>query len=307
MPRLLKILFFGGVLIVSFIIFLYWMLPLDPLKQRILSEVERKLGPEYQVKIGDIGTHWILGVRLEDISLSKSIDGKEAVLVKIDSFKARVGLFSLLFGSPNYRLEVQSEGTRISTRFKKWGEGWEMNGFFKEIDLGNIPFFRRKTGLKLGSSISGDFNLRLNPNQLLQTEGEIRVDVNRLNFAKGDVSLGEAGYLSFPDILFASSGSGIKATVGERKINLETLRLKGKGFLLDLTGVVWLAQDPSQYRMNLKGSFQLPEDVWGLLDKLFSLENLKKQKRDDGTYPLSVTGNISSPQVSSEGFKIYPP
>lgn len=70
-----------------------------------------------------------------------------------------------------------------------------------------------------------------------------------------------------------------------------------------------MASEAARYRINLQGNFQFSDKLWQVFDPLlpeaFAAE-LKKQAGQAGSYPISVSGQLSSPQVYSGAVRIYP-
>lgn len=308
-PRILRILFFAGLFLVTFLFFLYWMFPMHAVKNRIVHTVEGALGGAYQLKVEEVDTYWITGVELEEVVLSQVVEGKEEVVLRLDRVHGKVGLLSYLFGSPKVRFEARKGDSRFRGTLKKMEEGWEVRVDFKRIDLSQFPFLQRQSGLNLSSSIDGEIQVTVNPTQPLRTEGEISLEFDKLVLKKGEISLGEMGTLPLPTLPLATSNSTLSAKIAQGSIQVNTLRLQGKDSLFDLKGRIFLAREVSKYRMNLKGKVKFPPMLWSLLEKNAPdkfLNNLKKQQEEDESYPLSVAGQLSFPQIYSGSLKIYP-
>ena len=309
MPKLIKYLLYAGAFVGSFVLFVYWMLPMEAVKTRVIQSIETALGSNYSVKIKEVDTHWITGVNLEDVSILQVNQCKEETVLKAERIKARAGLFSLLFGGPKIKFDATVGKADIKGVLHASDQGWSLDCSLEDVDFEKTPLIKKTTGLNLNSSIEGEIQVNYDARQPLRTVGNVELNFAKLFLKAGDVPLGEMGTFPLPDLSMATKGSLIKATIDKGAINVESLKLKGDDFNLELSGKVFLAPDVSRYRMNLQGKFQFSQKLWGVLDPILPatwLDELKKQKSADDNFPISVAGQFASPQIYSGTVAIYP-
>lgn len=309
MPRALKILLYAGVFLFSFVLFVYWMFPMDTLKNRLILAMEKGLGPDFQVTIEEMKTYRITGAALKEVTIQKSVEGKTQPWLKVEKARARVGLFSLIFGNPKVRVGLWLAGGRLQVSAQKSEDLYRLEGTFDSLDVGKMPYFQKVLGLKAVSDIDGEFKLRLNPQQPLRTEGELKMAVNKVSLQKSTVPLGEMGTFPLPDLILAKSPSRIAAEIAKGSIRVEGLALKGDDFQFDVQGRIFMASEAARYRINLQGQFQFSEKLWKVFDPLLPepfASELQKQKGPGGLFPISLSGQLASPQIYSGALRIYP-
>ncbi|MBI5298957.1 MAG: type II secretion system protein GspN [Deltaproteobacteria bacterium] len=309
MPRGLKYIFYVGLFIFSFIFLTYWMFPMDAVKGRIIGSIEKALGPGYVVQIEDIGTYWFSGARLKNLKISHLKQGKEDKVLEAERMTARAGLFSLLFGGPRISFDLRMGKMEVEGSLHNSDQGWELVCSLYNVDVSQIPLFQQKIGLQLSSSVDGDIRINYDAKQPLRTTGEIELTFDKLFLKGGDLPLGEMGTFPLPDLSLADKGSQIKGAIDRGAINLESLRFKGEDLNLDLSGKIFLSPTLDRYRMNLQGKIQFSPKVWKSVDPILPekwLVELRKQKTPDDTFPLSISGQFSAPQVYSGTMPVVP-
>lgn len=309
MKKGIKIIFYCGFFLATFLLFVYWMFPADALKGRVMAVLEEALGSEYQVEIGSFGLSRLTGAVMKEVSVSRIEEGKKMPVWKADKIRGRAGIFSLIFGSPKIRFDIQSEAGRFRGVAHQAEEGWFVEADLKGIDLSKFPLVRKTTGLQLNSQIEGALSFQYNPKQPLNTTGEFQLVIEKLILKKSELTLGEMGTFPLPDLSLASSESAIKAKLEKGSINFDQLELKGDDFLLELKGRIFLAAQMINYRMNLQGKFRFSPKIWQVLDPVLPekfVTELKKQKGAEETLPINFDGPFSSPQIYSGPVKIYP-
>lgn len=309
MPKALKIILYTGFFFFSFLLFVYWFFPVESLKSRITLAAERFLGPDYQVQIGEMDVYRLTGATLEGLTIKKLQEGKSAPVLQADRIRARVGLFSLLLGRPKFSLDVRLGKGRLAGYLKRQEGGWWAEGSFSALNLKQVPYFRTTSGLDVSSSIQGKLSLFYNQKQPLRTEGKIKIAMDQLALKESTIPLGEMGTFPLPALQLAKSASVIEAEISKGSIRMEKLILNGGDLQLDLKGRVFMAPSLSHYRVNLQGDFHFSPKLWGVLDPILPepfAKELQKQKGAGDRYPLSISGQLASPQIYSGALRLYP-
>lgn len=309
MPHWLKILAYVAVFLFSYLLFVYWMFPMEALKSRLILSVEKMLGPDYQVSIAEMDTYRLTGASLEEMTIDLLEGGKKKPVLKIEEVSARAGLVSLLFGNPKVRFVLDLPKGRFYGTVQKREEELRMEGTFAKVDVGKIQFVRHAAGLDLTSEIEGTIQLSYNPQQPLRTTGEVEIRIAKLFLKKSTVPLGEMGSFPLPDLSLAKGPSRVKAEIGRGSMRLEVFQFKGDDFQFDVQGRIFMASELSRYRVNLQGNFNFSDKLWQVFDPLLPepfASELKKQAGQGGLYPISISGQLASPQIYSGALRIYP-
>ena len=69
----------------------------------------------------------------------------------------------------------------------------------------------------------------------------------------------------------------------------------------ELKGKIFLSSRMANYRLNLRGQFSVSEKLNEAFPFLFIVDS---QKKEDGSYPLSITGRISRPSIKIGTFTV---
>lgn len=309
MPRALQFILYPLIFLVSFVFFVYWMFPMESVKNRVITAIEQALGSGYAVQVEEIDTYWITGVKLKNLSVLKQVGGKREDVLKADQVTARASVFSLIFGNPKIRFDLRAAKSRIGGTAQRSDQGISVDASFANLDVGRFPIVRQITGLNLFSQIEGDARINYDAKQPLRTAGNLRISFDKMGLKAGELSLGEMGTFPLPDLSLAAGNSMLKAAIDKGAVNVEALKLKGDDLNIDMAGKIFLAPTVSRFRINLQGKFRLSQKMWGIIDPVLPekwLEDLKKQKGADDSFPLSFSGQVASPQVYSGGMAIYP-
>ena len=300
MSKVIKFFSLIVLFVFSFLFFLYWMFPTEAVKERVIREVEKNLGPGFEIAIHSMDIGLITGAKLHQVQLSKQVDGEIRPLFKSDKVSLRVGLLSTLFGSYKFSFDILSGKGEISGSARQTQGAWDLSLDLDDVDLKDLAIVQETTGLNLQSHIDGTLKLNFNPKQPLRTTGDLVVQFNECSMEKSDLKLGSFGSVPLPALVLAKGGSKFEAKVDKGAITLDAFDLKGGDLTVDLQGKVYLANDLSRYRMNLQGNFSMSPALAESLSLITAL--IEKQKGEDGAYPLSLTGPFAKPNIKVGNF-----
>jgi type II secretion system protein N len=301
MSRLFKYISYLVLFAVLFVFFLYWVFPYDALKERILGDVERQLGGGLQVSAKSLEPHWFTGVEIENLEVEGPGERGMVKLVKFGRVRARAGLLSLIFGSPNIKFRLDIGKGEISGRAKMGQDTIALKVDVDDLNLADFAFIRARTGLNIVSRIDGKADLKINRQQAARSTGNIGVTFENLRLVGSQLNLGDLA-LEIPDLLIAKGkDSRIKMSLGKGTMTFENFDLKGGDLGLELKGKVFLSRRPANYRLNLRGQFSVSEKLNEAFPFLFIVDS---QKKPDGSYPLSITGRVSRPSIKIGTFTV---
>lgn len=299
--RWLGYLFLGCV---CFGFFLYWTFPYHLVKERLTSAIEQQLGNAVSVTIDQLGPSWVTGVKIHGLKMEARTGEGLVPLWQADRVKIRVGLFSLLFGTPRVGFSVKSRASAFSGSVRRMENGFQLELDVDPIDLGDVGFFKTKLGMQMGGTIEGACRLQMNTAQLAQSQGQLQLVFKDWKIKKGSkISMGAMGETELKEDLLLSKGNdfGLKVTVAKGAAEVGELKLAGGDLDVDLKGQAFLSPKFANIRMNIAGQFKTSPKVDQLLPFLFLLE---KQKQADGTYPVTISGNINKPQIKIGEFPL---
>lgn len=295
MNRFLKYIVCLVLFVVSFFIFLYWMFPYDMLKERLISGVERQLGGNIEVSAGELGPYWLTGVEVEKLEFNiRDEKGGVRTALTLDKLRMRAALFSLLIGNPRVSYLVRAGKGGIEGRARQTGDGIKLDAEFDDFDIASVGLLSSEYGLNISGKIDGYVEMEFDRKRPARSSGKLSIDLKDFKLAASEAKLGPME-MPFPAlVLTKSKGSSIKIDVSKGAMIVDTFVLKDGDLGINISGKVFLSNSLLNSRFNLSGAFTTSETLNQALPFLFVVE---KQKRPDGSYPLSVTGRISSPMI----------
>lgn len=329
-----KIGFYCVIFFFSFLLFLYFMLPTDILKQRVIAMAAPILGADTELEIAELDTYHLTGLTMEGVVLSKKIEGKKIPLVEIDALTVHAGFFSLLFGNPQVAFDVEAGDFEADGSVENREDRWLITLRFEELDLGIFPYLSKKTGVKLFSEIDGELQLDYNPKEPLNPQGELQLTFHQLGIKKGKSTLG-GEELELPNLFIASKNSMLKAILERGYLKIEALKLAGKDLSVEVEGLIFMARTLDKYRFKLEGGLEIPKETWKVIGEVAAAvgkggvmrqmgvdantasivvrdgvtlfkEKLDQEKRTGIPYPIKVAGFLLAPQVYSGETKLWP-
>ena len=69
----------------SFLFFLYFMLPMDAVKQRVIAMVAPSLGPDMELSVNEMSTYRLTGLRMEGVTLFQKGGDRGGCQFSLDS------------------------------------------------------------------------------------------------------------------------------------------------------------------------------------------------------------------------------
>lgn len=301
MPRILKLILYTAVFVVFFFLFLYWMFPYNILKDRVAAAIEEPFGRSIEVSIGDIEPYYFTGVSISKLSLTSIADGESRPVIELQKVRGRISLFSMLFGNPRITFLIRSGKGRIEGSGKQTDVGFNLDVEFDDFDINTIKWLSSVVGLNLNGYLSGDIDISVDRARPTRSKGKI--DLRFKNFRLNPSNLAVAGTtIPVPEIVFSKGqGSMLRVDIEKGSATVNDLKFIEGDLQLDLKGKVFLSTVLSNYRLNLSGSFGVSEKLAKDVPYLVMAES---QKQQDGSYPLAVTGRISTPSIKIGTFTL---
>lgn len=291
----------GGV---AYILFLYWTFPFDNLKGRLEGGIEKALGPDYDIRISHISPSFITGVVLKGVSLTVRSGGVAQPMLDVDRAKLRVGLFSLLLGNPEASFSLQFKKSTIDGSVTKRDNNLQIVADLDPVQLTTVPWFASVLGLKLAGNISGTLTMTMPLEGNKPSEGAVNLVFQGGELQAGSkIPLGQAGSMDITNAIKFAQGKDSKLVMKWSKglVDLSSWKWADGDIQLDLKGQAFTAMNAANTRLNVNGTITLSPQF----EKDFPiLTMISKQKQADGSYAISVTGNLNHPAVKVGEFTL---
>lgn len=298
-----KLLLFGAAFAVVFVVGLRLTFPMPLVSRVIEAQAEKASGFAYDIEIGRTRFSGLLGVKLSDVTIASTAplaEGEVRLPIRIDSLRARVGLWSALRRDPRVRADIRMDEGRIRVNYGPGDEvAREVRVELFDVQLSRFDIVRQRVGMPVVGAASGTL--------LLQYEDGWRLD-------GGNLELGIAGLVFGPGAIrsemFRQFGGSvplpatdlgnvvIRTPIEGSDIAIQQFEASGSDVRLTVGGQVQLRNPRSTSRLDLSIDFQLDgayvEEAG--LGAVLGLPEVQRLQLGDG-YALAVSGPLGRPSI----------
>lgn len=304
MKRLAQWAGYIGLGLIAYAMFLYWTFPFDQLKGRLEGAIEKSLGADYDVRITHIAPSFITGVVMKGVSVSVRNGGASNTIVDIDKARLRVGLFSLIFGNPEAGFSLQFKKSTIDGTVGRRDNAIHIRADLDPLLMPNVPWFATVLGLQLDGKISGTLSMTMFTDGNKPSEGSVNLSFQGGELKAGSrIPLGQAGSMDVTNPVTFAVGRDSKLVMKWSKgmVDLAQWKWEEGDLQLDLKGQAFTGASAANTRLNVNGTITLSPQF----EKDFPIITMiSKQKQADGSYAVSVTGNLNHPAIKVGDFTL---
>jgi len=304
----------GGLFLLAFFSFCYWTFPYERVAAFAIQQVEYPAGPGgvrlpsgLQLEIGNLSPHWLTGVKLEDVRITRASSHPDVPpgVVELPNVQVSVGVLPLLSQSvvADFELEVGTSG-RITGRVDiDADEGSSLRADFNDVLLEDLGILRSFTGLPFTGNLSGMADFTVPPN-VSESTGELQLTLRALSIGGDGAKLrvGRRGPLA-QGITLDQVNAGdlaLSASAESGIINIDELRSQGDDLTLCGNGSIQLNTRLSASRLNtlLRVEFspayrtrsEITEALFAALQ--FSPQARRAQTSDEDAYQFRLDGAV---------------
>jgi len=285
------------------VLFSFFLFPFESLKGRIEGEIEKGMGGRFSVSVEKLSPALFTGVTLKGVAIKRRGEEKGATL---DRARIKVSLLPLLWGTRRFKVGLRSGRGRVNGTLAFSSESTEMDLEIEEMDLSLGALFLPKT-LPFSGAIDGSMDLLLYPQDPFRSAGKVLLDIRGLKLDEGASAAG----FPIPAVTLAEKGArpGGASPVSDSRLEIDvnrgnwevrSFRLVGGDLVLEANGKIFAQRQAKNYRLSLKGSFEVPP---GHEEKLPFLSLIESQK-EQGKYPFAITGRLTKPSIRIGTFKV---
>jgi type II secretion system protein N len=304
----------------AFWLFCYWTFPYDRVATYLVDRVAQS-GRGYSLEIGELHPYWLSGVELTNVVLRKeaseplpvaSTDKKEKAqetAFRIPEARARVGIFSLLFGGKSLNFDFALDGGEIDGTFQDDADQKYVKASIKDVDLAKLGLFDTLLSLPVQGTLRGDVELTLHRDPK-QTSGTLDINLDKLTVGDGKakVKLGGMGGLTL-DPLEAGTLK-LEMDVKEGVGTIKRISTDGKDLVLKGSGEMRFAEPIMNTRVsvllnirftnNYRNKSPRTQAMFSLLDNSGSPQ-LLAAKTPDGALQYRLAGTLGLLRPVPEG------
>jgi len=275
--------------------------PYNLLKGRVEAVIQEQLGRSIEVSIDKIEPYYFTGVSISKLSLSMFSNGGSRSIIELQKVRGRISFFSLIFGSPRVNFFAKSGKGKIEGSMKQTDVGFDIKLKLDNFDISSVKWFSSFVGLDISGFISGDIDLSVDRSRFVKSKGKVNIKFKNLKVNPSNITISDIA-IPVPEIIFSKAqNSQLRVEIDRGTATINELKFSEGDLEMNMTGKVFMSSVISNYRLNLSGSFSVSEKLAKDIPYLIMVEN---QKQQDGSYPLSITGRISSPLIKIGTFTL---
>lgn len=311
MPIVLKILFYPLFAAITFVLFSIFLFPFDSAKFWLARQLEQGMGGTHTISIGQASPSLPSGVTLRDVEISSrdrtGTPPTGAPPVKISKVRLQFALLPLLAGSTEVDFDLRgaaaARGKAVGFYSSKKG-AIELKLKLDRYDLSFLSLLLPpKPAFPLTGLLSGNLQIEVTPQDPLRNAGKAALELSDLRL--GEMNFGEGeGVIQIPSIQIAPAAgpaSRIEVLIQRGNLEVQKFQFSGGDLELQIEGKIYGGRQIENYRFNLQGTLKVAP---ALAPKIPFLAIVEKQKSPDGSYPLTITGRLSSPSIRVGEFKV---
>lgn len=278
-----------------FFLFLFFFFPFESVINHYFSKLEAQSGGIYRISVGEMDPGIIFKSVFTDFKIHKKADDKSEIMV--DFPEVRIGLKYLPLMAGNLKASFSGKGKKG----KLWGDFFisktEIGGDMSldQVGFSEFPVVSSALNVPLEGYMNGDIKLKIFPEDVTRYTGQADLKIVGFRIPASHITPVAGFELDLPDTqITGEKGGAVRIKMGKGRIEIEEMVLPGPDIAVDLKGRLQLNRRFSLSRLNLNGTFRISDKLREAFPLIMVVD---KQKNEDGSYPLAVSGRFSRPQV----------
>ncbi|RLB46603.1 MAG: type II secretion system protein GspN [Deltaproteobacteria bacterium] len=307
--RILRVVGYAGFFSLCFFFFAYWTFPYDRVKDFIIQEVERPVGPGGRrvasgalLSIEELSPSFVTGVDVTGVRYTIQPDDPEEdpTIVMIEEASARVSLLSLITGGLGLTFDLGlTGGGTVEGQYEKSDTTQHIELAIADVNLLTIGVIRDLVGLPIRGKLGGTVDLTL-AEEATETTGAIDLKIEGLTIGDSEAKFPIGGMSEGITIEEIDAGDlQLTVAVEEGVAEIEEMSTNGPDLHLAASGSVRLGQPVTRSRLDLLLRVKFTEayqEKSNQTRNMFSLLELSPQIRPaqttDGALQYRVRGAI---------------
>jgi len=293
---------------VCFVLFAYWSFPYDRVKDFLIQEVERPMGPGdrrvssgVQLSIDELSPSFVTGVDLEGIRYTKLAEDpeEEPSEIEIDEASVRVSLLSLLTGGLGLSYDLSVGDGTIEGEFEQSETSQHIVAEIADVQLLSLGVIRDLIGLPVSGTLAGTIDLTV-AEEASENSGSVSLSIEDLLIGDGEAKFPIGGMSEGLTIEQIEAGTlTLELDVEEGVAEVREFSSDGADLHLGAGGNVRLAQPLERSRMDLLLRVHFTDTYQNKSEhttRLFTAMELAPQVRpartSDGALQYRVSGTF---------------
>ncbi len=271
---------------VFFLLFFYFSLPVDFIKEKIIYEIESNT--PFEVKIGSVGVKPIIGLKAKQVNLYK----EDKHVIEIKKLEVGASLFSILSSGKKLSFKANLLDGDVKGNIvynSKTREIEEAKANLKNINIEKLPpGLTAYMGMEenaLKGTLDGQFSVDFEPG--IKGAFDFKID---------DLGVKNIKLSGFPFPPFTNLESSFKGQIENGITRIEKLKFRGKDFDLNLFGtmpLLWEVTKGAKIELMVNLNILSKEAKLGIVRSFLA-------PQEDGSLGGKISGTIGNPRVVTQ-------
>ncbi len=302
---------FGAVSFISFLLAVVIAFPDAEVKKIIEVQMEKQLGPKYEVKINDLDIWWI-GLSASNVTIKERTNPNEPpppedepvdlpLKVTLPEVGARLGIIrSIINLGAAVEFEADVGGGIIDGYYVIGSDSQKAYIELDEIDLKDTHALPGITGVPFFGTLSGEIELEIDPKKKAPKSGYVKLKGNQLTLGPATVKTDKFPPMTYFEVPQTNFGKLVmnfdieQKGSGSPKVVAQKVESSGRDIRMEMWGYVELAAKFNRSRSNMNMRLQLDEGFVkkNSLGPLLNVNEVRKGKLRDW-YGFTFLGSIA--------------
>lgn len=311
--RKLRFVLYPSAFILVFLMSAYCTFPKDVLRdlaQNSILHAAIGMGPKThglpEVSLKDVSLWRISGARIDGLKVSwPATNNEQPLILDIESFKGRLGIFALLMGQKTFSSALKLYGGSLDFKLgmhpKNGFRFLDVDG--EKIDLGKASFIEAIIGAPLQGLTSILVDVDANTELIKDGAGSIKFIIDNGSYGPGAIKLPAGGMVSSLTVPKINLGKLlIDFSLAKGQIATKSFTLSGGDLEADFKIQVSLGRRPANSKIEGDGWFSIKRDLVNNTETLKMLYDLipalRTAHQGDGKVGIAIRGNLARPDIS---------
>lgn len=298
--RLLAFVGYSAFFSFFFLMFSYWNFPYSRVRQFLINKVSTDFG--YQMSIGDVAPHWVSGLHLSEVKVTKPAPDadSEPIDLVLEEATVRASLLPMLFGKMVFTFWASDGTGSVEGSYEQEQEAFAVQAELAELDLGAVgigPWL----GLPLRGIATGEVALTM-PEAVAQADASGKLVITGVAIGDGKAKLKLPGLRDGFTVERLDAGTFTLELASENGLaTIKQFESKGTDIAIHGEGTLRLVRPIARSRGDFLLSATFTDKYKERNDRtkaLFQLldfqPDLKRATSDDGTMTFRISGALSA-------------
>lgn len=303
--QLISFVAYAGFFFFCFVVAAYFTFPYHRVRDLLVSQVA---SPTMTLSIGELGPHWLTGVELHDVKLTRAsaVAGEEPSHIELDEATVSISPLAMLFGTTKMQFSAAVGDGELDGSY----EGSDAGPHHIEAELENMDLGRLGLGAYLGVPLKGlasgplDVTIAEKP---AETQGEMTLAIDGLVLGDGKAKVKLPSVPGGFTLEAINAGKlDLKLTIREGVATIEKLEAKGKDVELSGSGslsLLWpLTKSRADIMLGAKflDAYKKRNDRTKMIFELMDNNpSIKAATGADGMMRFKVAGPVTALQANA--------